>query len=197
MAKPTLNVFKKRKPPEAASPKEEENLERKGFKFPAIPLWAYLLAGAQVILFGGGLLVFQYISSQKQKELQEKKTAVKKKDPDLIGLSPHEIAALKVRPLHYDFDPLAVNISSEEGDLRLLEVTISFEMESQPAMHEMRSRAPQIRDELTILLSGKNADDFQKPESIPNLQKEILTRLNRILTSGTVKQVFFTDFMIE
>ncbi|MBW2087159.1 MAG: flagellar basal body-associated FliL family protein [Deltaproteobacteria bacterium] len=56
---------------------------------------------------------------------------------------------------------------------------------------------PQIKDSLLVLLSSKTFIDIKTVEGKMRLRMEIIGRINNFLTSGRVKNVYFTEFVVQ
>jgi len=96
----------------------------------------------------------------------------------------------------YKLDPFIVNIMGKEGE-RFLKVEMCFELENEGLKEELNERLPQIRDILIKLLSSKKVEEVSTLIGKEELQREIISKINRILISGKIKNVYFTDFVMQ
>jgi len=95
----------------------------------------------------------------------------------------------------HQLDPFIVNLFDERG-VRYLKVRLDLELWNSTA-EEIEKKTPKIRDSLIVLLSSKKYEEIGSLEGKARLREEILFRLNRILGEGKVKEVYFTDFVVQ
>jgi flagellar FliL protein len=93
-------------------------------------------------------------------------------------------------------DPFIVNLADAQGQ-RYLKAVIQFEVDNPAADGEITVKLPQIRDEILMILSNKTFDDVATVAGKRMLKREILSAVNRYLTSGQVTQVYFTEFVVQ
>lgn len=112
-----------------------------------------------------------------------------------VKLDEHGEEIVDTGPEILKFDPFIVNLTNTAGN-RYLKVTINIELGSQAA-EESRARTAQIRDSIITLLSSKSYADVGSVSGKYQLRDEIAARINLIITSGKVKSVYFTEFVIQ
>ncbi len=95
-----------------------------------------------------------------------------------------------------DLPTFLVNLSDPLGK-RFIKVSMTLEMSSESAIHEVNSSMPRIRDAMIMLLSSKTYAELSPVEGKIVLKNEILARLNQILGGPKVKRISFTDFIIQ
>lgn len=93
-------------------------------------------------------------------------------------------------------DPFIVNLSSDAGK-RYLKITMQLELARPGMAGEVTNKMPQIKDAVITVLSSKAADDLLTIEGKFRLKEQVLTRINNLLTSGVVKNIFFVEFVIQ
>ncbi len=131
----------------------------------------------------GGIIVFKFVTAEKNGEETVAETTEEKKDPSKLGA----VVAL---------DPFIVNLTGESGK-RYLKVTIQVELNDEKVGEELTNKMPQIKDSIITVLSSKVTGDLLTIEGKFKLKEEILTRINRILTMGVVKNVYYVEFVIQ
>lgn len=92
--------------------------------------------------------------------------------------------------------PFIVNLVDPSGK-RYLKVTLDLELTGPEVKGEVETRRPQVRDTILILLSSKSFEDINTPEGKLRLRNEIISRVNLYLTAGKVKNVYFTEFVVQ
>ncbi len=89
-----------------------------------------------------------------------------------------------------------VNLADPLGR-RYLKMTLDVELVNKEAADKLNQNTPKIRDAIILLLSSKSYSDLSTFESKLLLKKEIVERLNLILGGARVRNVYFTDMVIQ
>jgi len=163
--------------------KEQEQQEQKGGKKKLIILLVALL----LLLGGGGGAAYKFLVLDKQKEEQKENKAEKIQE---------EIRNVEDLGIMFEVGTFVVNLADKDAD-RYLKVTIILEIENEQVKQEVEKRLPQIKDSITTLLFTKTSRELKTAEGVEKLKEEILRRVNAILPLGGVKNVYFTDFVIQ
>ena len=96
----------------------------------------------------------------------------------------------------FPLEPFIVNLAGSGGS-RLLKVNVSLKM-SAPEVHlELRKNILKLTDSILFLLSSKSFEDVSSIQGKSKLDDEIMVRVNKFLTVGHVKGVYFTEFIIQ
>lgn len=96
----------------------------------------------------------------------------------------------------HPLDSFIVNLS-DPNRTRYLKVTIQLELDKPEAIEEVKSKTPQVRDALIILLSSKSMEDISSPAGKYQLRDEIIARVKQFVTKGTIATAYFTDFVVQ
>lgn len=96
----------------------------------------------------------------------------------------------------YPLNTFIVNLLGGRGK-NYLKVKIDLELSNKAASSEIDKRLPQFRDAIITLLSSKSNGDINTPEGKFQLRAEIISTLNQYLSSGKIRDVYFTDFIIQ
>ncbi|WP_457639052.1 flagellar basal body-associated FliL family protein [Persephonella sp.] len=163
--------------------KEQEEQQQGGGKKKLIILLVILL----LLLGGGGGAAYKFLVLDKQKEAQEENKAEKIQE---------EIRNVENLGIMFEVGTFVVNLADKDAD-RYLKVTIILEVENEQVKQEVEKRLPQIKDSITTLLFTKTSKELKTAEGVEKLKEEILRRVNAILPLGGVKNVYFTDFVIQ
>ena len=89
-----------------------------------------------------------------------------------------------------------VNLA-DVGGKRYLKVTLKLEVNNPRAPAEVTTRGFEVRDSILMLLSGKEYNDIASSGGKITLKREIISQLNRILKQGQIREVYFTDFIVQ
>ncbi|UCZ55514.1 flagellar basal body-associated FliL family protein [Desulfurispirillum indicum] len=96
----------------------------------------------------------------------------------------------------YPMDTFIVNLADVLGK-RYLRVTIQLEMDNPRLARELDRRSPQLRDAVLTILSSKKYEDISTAQGKLRLRSEIVSRVNAFLTSGSIRRVYFTEFVVQ
>ena len=96
----------------------------------------------------------------------------------------------------FQLNPLIVNLAKSQGS-RFLKITISLEMSSPEVRANLKKNIQKITDSILLLLSTKLFEDVYSVQGKFTLKNEITARVNPFLVSGKVKEVYFTEFIIQ
>jgi flagellar FliL protein len=93
-------------------------------------------------------------------------------------------------------EPFIVNIYDGQ-ELRYLKVKVEMEMSLPVPKAEQDERLAPIRDAILVLLSAKTLHDIQDAQGKNQLKDEILVTVNKLIPTGKVVKVYFTDFVVQ
>ena len=166
--------------------KKENELDNKTSRNKAFPTKMIVLVIMILSVIGGSLFAWQKgaISSLLSGGGKQKATVEKKKDiPQDIG------------PI-YSLSDFIVNLNEPLGR-RYLKAKVELELDGNSVKVEIDKRLPQLRDGILTLLSGKTYSDISDLTGKFQLRAEILSLLNGYLTTGKIKNVYFTEFIVQ
>ena len=176
----------------AEEEKKEENQEEKksdsdgGNKLILIIIVVLLL----LLLIIGGVVAYFLLASDEEpqdqpQQQEQKEQKVEKKDTK----------ALEIGPI-YPLDPFTVNLKSS-GATRYLKCTINLEIDSPETQPELDKLKPAIRDIIIRILSSKTVPEISTAKGKEKLKEEIKKNINSILSTGEIRNVYFTAFVIQ
>lgn len=93
-------------------------------------------------------------------------------------------------------DPFLANLADPSGK-RYLRATFEIEVSPPAVVEEVKKKTSQIRDSLLILLTSKTYDDIRTAAGKSALREEMVAELNKILTGGKARQIFFKEFIAQ
>lgn len=97
---------------------------------------------------------------------------------------------------NFSLQNFVVNLS-DTGGKRYLKTKIELEFTQQTLKEELTARLPQLRDLALFLLSSKTFDQVQDIDGKIDLKNELIFRINQVLTNGKIKNLYFTEFVIQ
>ncbi len=96
----------------------------------------------------------------------------------------------------YRIDPIIVNPAGSNGE-RYLKAIISLESYDPAVIAEVEKRLPQIKNQINTILSSKRIDQVQTNEDRERLRREIQSRINGLLSTGNISNVYFEEFVYQ
>jgi flagellar FliL protein len=172
---------------ERKDPKEEQEHQeaqdttpKKGF-----PVNIIIICILGLCVLGGGL--FAWKSGMLSRFSGRSEARVSDKSP--------EESTKDIGPI-YSMDTFIVNLIGGRGK-NYLKAKIELEMDNAKLVEEINKRLPQFRDTILTMLSSKTYDDIKTLEGKFQLREEIISILNQHLNSGKIKNVYFTDFIVQ
>lgn len=96
----------------------------------------------------------------------------------------------------YKMDTLIVNLA-DQGGKRYLRVTMELELSGPEVLDEIAKRLPQLRNAILMVLPSKQYSDISTTQGKLALSEELMAKMNGILKTGTVKTIYFTEFVVQ
>ncbi len=157
-------------------------------------LGLFLILGIVLVVLVGailGLLMFApgvvpFLGEKPADQTTADQTASgkeKTKEPETLGIM-------------YAMEPYIVNLVDPNVQ-RYLKLKLELELSNAKVQSEIDLRMPQIRDSILVLLSSKSFNDIKTVEGKMRLRMEIIGRINSFLSEGRVKNVYFTEFVVQ
>ncbi len=93
-------------------------------------------------------------------------------------------------------EDLVVNLADTTGR-RFIRLNLTLVVDTPETQEEINRRKPQVRDAVIKIFRTKTVDKIREEEGIFNIRNEIITAINKMLPSGEVLDVFFTEFVYQ
>ena len=74
---------------------------------------------------------------------------------------------------------------------------MELELNADAVRVEIDRRMPQFKDTILTLLSSKTYEDVSSLEGKLQLRAEMISMLNRYLQSGSIENIYFTEFIVQ
>lgn len=98
--------------------------------------------------------------------------------------------------LMFPLDQFTVNLLSESGR-RYLKCEINLEMGGEELSPELEEKKPIFRDIIIRILSSKSLEEISTVKGKEKLKEQIVNELNLRLKDGKVRNIYFTDFVVQ
>jgi len=158
----------------------------------------FLIIGLVLILGGGAAAYFLVFKKKPQKQPQQ--PAPQAPPPAAAPAAPVAAgmpgAAANVPQFFYKLDTFIVNLADEDGS-RYLKVDMTLALSNKEVEKEIEKKLPVIRDAIITVISNKYYKDISTPAGKLALKREIMARVNLVLTTGRVVDIYFTDFVVQ
>jgi flagellar FliL protein len=98
-------------------------------------------------------------------------------------------------PVLFSFEPFTINLDGRPK--KLVRTTIQIEMLNEEGYEEAVELTPIARDQIVKIFNSKKYEDIETIQGKLFLKDEIMTAMNNMLHKGTVKDVYFGDFVVQ
>jgi flagellar FliL protein len=104
-------------------------------------------------------------------------------------------------PLYTPLDPPLIVPFEDETGTRFLQLSLEVMARSQKAIDAVETHRPAIRNDLILMISGKNWRELNTVPGKERLRADALGEVQRIMVENTgepaVEAVYFTNFVIQ
>lgn len=147
-----------------------------------------------LLLVGGGAAAFFLLGGQDeaapvaqttQSDMKSDKKKSSKKSTDGLAIGPM-----------YPMAQFVVNLLSESGN-RFLKVAVDLELSDAKLQPEMDQKKSLVRDIIIRTFSSKTFEEISTLKGKDKLKEEVLNKINENLSDGYIKNIYFTDFVVQ
>lgn len=96
----------------------------------------------------------------------------------------------------YPLDTFTVNLKSDAGR-RYLKATISLELNGKELSIELDKKTAVIRDRIIRILTSKSVEEISSTKGKQKVSDQIVEILNSMLADGSIKGIYFTEFVVQ
>jgi flagellar FliL protein len=164
---------------------EEEKKEGGSSKLLLIVIIVLLL----ILLIVGGLVAYFLLSGGDEEQANQPQ------EPQKVEKRKKVTNMAEIGPI-YPLDQFIVNLVSNSSS-RYLKCKIDIELDAPELQQEVDKKLPAIRDLIIRILSSKTIEEIQTAKGKEKLKEEVKRKINEFLTSGEIKHVYFTEFVIQ
>jgi len=95
-------------------------------------------------------------------------------------------------------EPMVMNLATLEGEKpSFAKLAIAIELSVEKAPAGIDSRMPLVRDAIITTVSSRTMNDVTNPDGKEKLRQQLLASLRQVLGAELVKNVYFTNFVIQ
>ena len=103
--------------------------------------------------------------------------------------------SLENKPIVYTMDTFNTNL--EGVPRRFVRVKVNLEMLDEEGYEEVIGLGPEARDAIVHILNQKKFSDVETVQGKLELKNQITAKVNGFLKRGVVKNVYFSDFVVQ
>lgn len=143
----------------------------------------FIIAGAVALLIIIGVVLMMVMGGGKEEEM---------KSPEET-----EAALAAAAPVYYELPEFLVNLSSNTTRVSFLKMSVTLELRDAAAVAVVEANKPRILDTFNTYLRELRASDVQGSAGIYRLRDELMTRLNATIEEGLVKDILFSEIIVQ
>lgn len=166
---------------EADAPAETETEGEEGAPKRGKKKLLFIIVGAVVALIVIGVVLMMVLGGGKEKELK----------------APEQTVAAVSAPVYYELPEFLVNLSSTSSRVSFLKMSVTLELRDQAAVAVIEANKPRISDTFITYLRELRPSDVQGSAGIYRLRDELMTRLNATIEEGLVKDILFSEIIVQ
>jgi len=144
---------------------------------------AFLLV---VVAMGGGF----FMMWNKMSSMNVAKNEKVESESEVEEKVSHEMGPTK------KLESFVVNLA-DEGGTRYLRVSMDLELETKETAQVVDKMLPKIRDAILMILPTKKYEDIGTIEGKSSLRKEMLLKINELMVPENIKNIYFTEFVVQ
>ena len=108
-----------------------------------------------------------------------------------------ETAEVAAKPVYYELPDFLVNLSSPSGKVSFLKMSVTLELRDKEAATVLKDNQPRVVDAFNTYLRELRPQDVQGSAGIYRLRDELMTRINGTIEEGLVKDILFSEIIVQ
>lgn len=178
--------------------KEEESAPKE--KKSSNMLMIIIIVVLFLIIIIGGVVAFLLMGDDEEPQngaqQKQERSAPKKKMSNGSSVQSDDSRQLSDIGILYPLDTFTVNLKSDAGR-RYLKVTMSLELEGEELSLELDAKSPVLRDRIIRILTSKTLEEISSKKGKQKVTQQIMDTLNSMISDGTIRGIYFTEFVIQ
>lgn len=177
--------------PEIVDDNEQEEVKKPSGSNNTLILIIVAVLAVLMAIGGAFFMVNMLTKSQSVEESEDVKSTLTEDKTSKKTGSKSELGEL------YSFERAVIVNLAETNAERYLKVDIVLELDSPKLTKEIESRLPQIQDLLINVTSTKTLEDVSTTSGRNMLRQEMIDKINSLLSTGQITNVYFTEFVVQ
>lgn len=95
-----------------------------------------------------------------------------------------------------EMEDFVVNIMHKDS-ARFLKMGITLEVEGEESKSAVERRMPQITDAVLLMVGNKEFDEIKDLQGKMQLKADLLARIRDLTGKGGIRNLYFTDFVVQ
>jgi len=155
-----------------------------------------------LIIIGGAVVAFLLMGDDEEIDATKNQApqAIEKSSPkprrSTSSSNYNDTRKLSDIGILYPLDTFTVNLKSDSGR-RYLKVTMSLELEGEELSLELDAKSAVLRDRIIRILTSKSLEEISSKKGKQKVSDQIQETLNAMLTDGSIRGIYFTEFVIQ
>ena len=142
----------------------------------------FIILGAAILLLGvGGFFAYTHFLAPQP-------------PPDPVVVNPADMPETVGEIV--TLEPFVVNLAHPKGN-RYLKMKISLELETLEAADRVQKVTPKLRDIVIMMLTSLSFEEVMTPEGKLRIRDELLERFSRVTRPDKVKNIYFSEFVVQ
>ena len=174
---------------------EAQGAEKTGGKKGKGPL-LWVLLGVLMLALGGGGAFFFFSRGKSAPKDMEAKVEKAHSAPAAEG---HGESKESAEPGVISLEPFLTNLAEPDVD-RYVKCTVRLELDAKETAEKVKAselHLTRVRDRILTLLSGKRLADISSQTGKEGMKAEIQAQVDPLLDGGHIKEVYFTEFLVQ
>lgn len=101
------------------------------------------------------------------------------------------------KPAYYELPEFLVNLSTGSGKTSFLKMTVTLELKNEASRQVMDANKPRVLDTFNVYLRELRPSDLAGSAGSYRLKEELTRRINATVEEGIVKDILFSEFIIQ
>lgn len=101
------------------------------------------------------------------------------------------------KPVYYELPEFLVNLSTGGNRVSFLKMSVTLELRDQEAVAVLEANKPRVLDVFNTYLREMRPQDVQGSAGIYRLRDELMARLNGTVEEGLVKNILFSEIIVQ
>lgn len=101
------------------------------------------------------------------------------------------------KPIYYELPEFLVNLSTGGNRVSFLKMSVTLELRDQEAVAVLEANKPRVLDVFNTYLREMRPQDVQGSAGIYRLRDELMARVNGTVEEGLVKNILFSEIVVQ
>jgi flagellar FliL protein len=147
-----------------------------------------------VLLLAVAGVLFSGVLGGKEKEKEDAETTQEQPAEGAEGAAGQPVVQ---KPVYYELPEFLVNLTSTTNRTSFLKMSVTLELRDKEAVAIIEANKPRVMDAFNTYLREVRPQDLSGSAGIFRLRGELMMRINRTIEEGLVKDVLFSEIIVQ